>query len=332
MSRSIRSLTMMLVVPALLIAGGIMYYLTTLNYVSTDNAYIKQDVLAVGAEVGGRIVEVAVKENQHVEKGDLLFRIDPEPFELAVAEAEASLANARAQVEELEIAYSTSNVDIESALEDIAYFEKELHRQQELRKTQVSTKAAVQAAEHDLSVARSRLETARADAAKAKAALSSGGSRSGENPRVLAAKVMLDKARLNLSRTEIRASSAGIVTQTSRLQVGQFLMQGLSALNIVKDDRSWVEANFKETDLENMRVGQSVNIELDTYPGVSFSGKVESIGAGTGSEFSILPAQNSNGNWVKITQRVPVRIAIDGRSDRPLITGLSAHVRIDTRS
>lgn len=323
---------MMLVVPALLIAGGIMYYLTTLNYVSTDNAYIKQDVLAVGAEVGGRIVEVAVKENQHVEAGDLLFRIDPEPFELAVAEAEASLANARAQVEELEIAYSTSNVDIESALEDIAYFEKELHRQQELRKTQVSTKAAVQAAEHDLSVARSRLETARADAAKAKAALSSGGSRSGENPRVLAAKVMLDKARLNLSRTEVRASSAGIVTQTSRLQVGQFLMQGLSALNIVKADRSWVEANFKETDLENMRVGQSVNIELDTYPGVSFSGKVESIGAGTGSEFSILPAQNSNGNWVKITQRVPVRIAIDGDSDRPLITGLSAHVRIDTRS
>lgn len=331
MSRSIRSLTMMLVVPALLIAGGLMYYLATQNFVSTDNAYVKQDVLAVGAEVGGRIVEVSVKENQHVEAGDLLFRIDPEPYELAVAEAEASLANARAQVEELEIAYSTSNVDIESAEEDIAYFEKELHRQQELRKTQVSTKAAVQAAEHDLSEARSRLETARADAAKAKAALSSGGSKSGENPRVLAAKVMLDKARLNLSRTEVRASSAGIVTQTSRLQVGQFLMQGLSALNIVKDDRSWVEANFKETDLENMRVGQLVNIELDTYPGVSFSGKVESIGAGTGSEFSILPAQNSNGNWVKITQRVPVRIAIDGKSDRPLITGLSAYVRIDTR-
>ncbi|WP_439133423.1 HlyD family secretion protein [Pseudomaricurvus sp.] len=352
MSRSFRSLTMMLVVPALLIAGGVYYYFATESFVSTDNAYVKQDVLAVGAEVGGRIVQVSVQENQQVEAGDLLFRIDPEPFELAVAEAEASLASARAQVEELEISYSTSNVDIESAEEDIAYFEKEYRRQQELQKTHVSTQAAVQAAEHNLSEARSRLQTAHADAAKAKAALSTGGSKSGENPRVLAAKVQLDKARLNLSRTEVRAPASGIVTQTSRLQVGQFLMQGLSALNIVKDERSWVEANFKETDLENMRVGQLVNIELDTYPGVKISGRVESIGAGTGSEFSVLPAQNGNGNWVKITQRVPVRIAIVGGSAegssakdssaedssakdspaRPLITGLSAYVRIDTRS
>lgn len=332
MSRSFRSLTLMLVVPALLIAGGLAYFFATQNFVSTDNAYVKQDMLAVGAEVGGRIVQVSVKENQHVAAGDLLFQIDPEPFELAVAEAEASLANARAQLEALEISYNTSNVDIDSAEEDIAYFEKEYRRQQELQKTHVTTQAALQASEHALSEARSRLETARADAAKAKAALSNGGSKSGENPRILAAQVQLDKARLNLSRTKVRAPSAGIVTQTSRLQVGQFLMQGLSALNLVKDDKSWVEANFKETDLENMRVGQLVNIELDTYPGVAFSGTVESIGAGTGSEFSVLPAQNGNGNWVKITQRVPVRIAIDDSSTRSLITGLSAYVRIDTRS
>ncbi|NHO65439.1 HlyD family secretion protein [Aestuariicella hydrocarbonica] len=321
----------MLVVPVLLMAAGFAYFLSGQNYVSTDNAYVKQDMIAVGAEVGGRIVEVHVRENQPVAAGDLLFRIDPEPFELAVAEAEASLANARAKVEELEVEFATSSVDIESAEEDISYFEKEYHRQQELLKTRVSTEASVQAAEHALSEARSRLDRARAEAAKAKAALSTGGSASGVNPMILAAQVQLDKARLNLSRTEVRAPAAGIITQTGRLQVGQFLMQGLSAMNIVKADRSWVEANFKETDLENMRIGQPVTIELDTYPGVAFSGQVESIGAGTGSEFSVLPAQNANGNWVKITQRVSVRIAINDASSKLMITGLSAHVRINTR-
>jgi membrane fusion protein (multidrug efflux system) len=329
--RPIRHFVLMLSAPVLMTAGTLAYFLANAHYVSTDNAYVQQDKVSVSTEVGGRIVEVSVRENQHVETGDILFRIDPRTYQLAVDQAKAAIATAQARVDELETVYATSNVDIESALEDIDYYEREYRRQQELLKTRVSTEAALQAAEHALSNARSDLATARATAARTKAALSTGGSDSDVNPAVQAARVQLEQARLNLSRTVVRAPVSGIVSQSDRLQVGQLMVQGLAAVSIVRDDASWVEANFKETDLRNMRVGQPAIIEVDTYPDLALKGRVESIGAGTGSEFSILPAQNANANWVKVTQRVPVRIAIDDKPARPLIAGLSVYVRIDTR-
>ncbi|HET8711200.1 MAG TPA: HlyD family secretion protein [Spongiibacteraceae bacterium] len=321
----------MLAGPGLLIVVSLVYYLLNAHYSSTDNAYVRQDKVSVGAEVGGRIVEVAVRENQRVKAGDLLFRIDPEPYQLAVAEADAAIANAEARLDTLQTNYATSDVDIDKAKKDVAFFETEYQRQQELMKKHVTTKAALDAAEHALSEARSKLESARADAAKARAALSTGHLRANENPAVLAARVQKDKALLNLARTEIRAPVDGIVSQTNKLQIGQLMVQGLAAVSIVKDDVSWVEANFKETDLEDMRVDQPAVIEVDSYPGMKLKGHVESIGAGTGSEFSILPAQNATGNWVKVTQRVPVRIAIDDKPSRPLIAGLSVYVRVNTR-
>ena len=331
MPRPIRHFVLMLSAPVLMTAGTLAYFLANAHYVSTDNAYVQQDKVSVSTEVGGRIVEVSVRENQHVETGDILFRIDPRTYQLAVDQAKAAIATAQARVDELETVYATSNVDIESALEDIDYYEREYRRQQELLKTRVSTEAALQAAEHALSNARSDLATARATAARTKAALSTGGADSDVNPAVQAARVQLEQARLNLSRTVVRAPVSGIVSQSDRLQVGQLMVQGLAAVSIVRDDASWVEANFKETDLRNMRVGQPAIIEVDTYPDLALKGRVESIGAGTGSEFSILPAQNANANWVKVTQRVPVRIAIDDKPARPLIAGLSVYVRIDTR-
>ena len=330
MSRSFRHLAIMFAFPVLLIIAALGYYALTANYASTDNAYIRQDKVSISAEVGGRIVAVAVQENQYVKAGDLLFRIDPEPYQLAVDQATAAVATAKARLEELQTDYQTSNVDIESAKEDIAYYTREYKRQLELEKTSVTTQAALQAAEHALSQARSKLESARADAAKSKAALSSGGLDSGANPAVKAAEAELEQAKLNLSRTEVRAPVSGVVSQTDRLQIGQMMMQSLPAVTIVRNDNSWVEANFKETDLEKMRVGQPVTIEVDMYPDMKLSGHVESLGAGTGSEFSLLPAQNANANWVKVTQRVPVRIAIDDKPSHPLIAGLSAYVRVDT--
>jgi membrane fusion protein (multidrug efflux system) len=152
----------------------------------------------------------------------------------------------------------------------------------------------------------------------------------GVNPQVAQAQASKAAASLNLKRTEVRAPMSGRIAEADRLQVGQQVVAGLPVVTLVGDSHSYVEANFKETDLAEMRIGQRAEIAFDAYPDVKLSGHVASIGAGTGSEFSVLPAQNATGNWVKVTQRVPVRIAIDGKSPRPLIAGLSTTVTVFT--
>ncbi len=331
-SRRLLRLAVFASVPALLVIGAVGYYIANDHYVSTDNAYIQQDKVSVSTLVGGNIVDVRVSENQPVKAGDLLFRIDPEPYRIAVAQAEAAIAAAQVNVVGLQTALSTSSVDISGAAEDVSFYEQEYQRQAELMQRGFSTRARLQEAEHDLSDARSRVAAAQADAQKARAALATAPVAPGVNPGLLAAMAQKRRAELDLARTEVRAPVAGLASQTERLQRGQMMMTGLPALTIVRSDASWVEANFKETDLENMRVGQPAELTFDAYPGLKVKGRVASIGAGTGSEFSILPAQNANGNWVKVTQRVPVRVAIEGKPARPLIAGLSTHVRIDTGS
>ena len=317
-------------VPLLLVGGAAAYYIANDHYVSTDNAYVQQDKVSISAEVGGRIVEVAVHENDVVNAGDLLFRIDPAPYRIAIEQADAAIAAAQVRVSSLQTEYQTTGVDIESAREDVAFYEKEYQRQSALMQAGFTTRARLQAAEHALSDARSRVASAQANATKARAALATGSAAPGINPAIKAGQAQREQALLNLSRTEVRAPVSGVVSQADRLQLGQMMVQGLPGVTIVASNRSWIEANFKETDLAHMRVGQPAEITFDAYPELKLRGKVSSIGAGTGSEFSVLPAQNANGNWVKVTQRVPVRIAITDKPKRVMIAGLSAHVRIDT--
>lgn len=320
----------MFAVPLALALVGGYYWLSGGRYVSTDNAYVQQDKVAISSEVGGRIVDVRVRENMTVKQGDVLFRIDPEPYELAVRQADADIAGAQVSVATLASEARSTGVGIAAARDAIAYAQIDLQRQQALMERGFTTRARLDEAERKVEMAREQLRGAQADAAEASAKLATGSAVPGVNPAIAQARVRRDSAALNLARTVVRAPVSGRVVQAERLQKGQAMIVGLPALTLVVDDRSWIEANFKETDLDHMRVGQAAEIRLDAYPELKLTGRVESIGAGTGSEFSVLPAQNATGNWVKVTQRVPVRIRLDKTTDRRLIAGLSAEVTVDT--
>lgn len=320
---------LLLGVPLLVIAIGGYLWLISGRFVSTDNAYVQQDKVSVSADVAGRIVQVAVRENQTVKAGDLLFRIDPEPYRIAVQQADAAMSSAQVQVATLQSSFRGTGADIQAAQDQIQAAQEDYDRQAALMKQGFTTRARLQQSEHALQQARAAFGKAQADANEAQSKLSTGST--GVAPAIAGAQVERARAALNLGRTAVYAPYAGTISQADRLQVGQMMVSGLPAVSIVKSNRSWIEANFKETDLNAMRVGQAAEVTFDAYRGLKLRGHVQSIGAGTGSEFSVLPAQNATGNWVKVTQRVPVRIAIDEASPRPLIAGLSADVSVDVR-
>jgi membrane fusion protein (multidrug efflux system) len=317
--RNVVRLAIMLIVPALLLIAGGYYWLVSNRYVSTDNAAVKQDIVGISAQVSGPVVEVAVRENQRVRRGDLLFRIDPAPYRVALLQAEAQLAAARLQTSQLSTQAAGTGADIVGAEADLAIQRRALARQSALLAKGFTTRADYDDAVSEVRKSETELADARARAANAHAALAPG-----EQPSIAQAEAAVAKARLDLSRTEVRAPNDGVVANSDRLLVGQAIVPGVAVLSLVRSNQAWIEANFKERDLDQMTVGQPVKIEIDAYGGEDFTGHVASIGAGTGSEFALIPAQNANGNWVKVTQRVPVRIAFDGMPDRPMIAGLSA--------
>ncbi|WP_086734829.1 HlyD family secretion protein [Erythrobacter colymbi] len=322
--------SIMLIVPLALALGGWLYWQSLAGKVSTDNAYIKQDMVSVSAEVGGPITEVLVKDGDEVQAGDLLFRIDPEPFRLQIAEANAAIAGAQVNVIALRNDADLTGTDIAAARSDVGFAQARFERVKALRDKGFSTKADYEAAEQAVIQARERVRQAEDRQREAKARLASGPAVPGVNPQVAAAEAQRANAQLSLRRTEVRAPSAGRIAQADRLQLGQQVVPNLPVLTLVRDGSTYVEANFKETDLDAMAVGQRAEIRFDAYPDLVLKGRVASIGAGTGAEFSVLPAQNATGNWVKVTQRVPVRIAIEGKSPRRLIAGLSTEVTVFT--
>lgn len=325
-----RKWLIMLIVPVAIAAGALWYWFGSPGEVATDNAYLKLDMVAVSSEVPGKIVRVHVRENQLVRQGDVLFEIDPTAYEVAVDEADAQIASAQAHVTAVQAEVGAAAADVPAARADLALAEANYRREKELMDRGFNTRARMDAASHAVTSARDRVASLQAEVGKTRAQLATGAQVPGVNPAIAAGRAARDKARLDLARTVVRAPVTGRVTQISRLQVGQSAMVALPLVSIVREGGARVEANFKETDLADMRPGQKAEIRIDAYPGLKLAGHVDSIGAGTGSEFSVLPAQNATGNWVKITQRVPVRIAIDEKSARPLIAGLSTEVTVFT--
>jgi membrane fusion protein (multidrug efflux system) len=321
--RSKLRLFLMLIVPAIVLAGGIFYWVSSGGSVSTDNAAVKQDIVSVSAQVSGPVSKISVENGDHVKRGDLLFQIDPAPYRVALEQAQAQLAAAKLQTQQLQTQAAGTGADITGAQANLNIKQNALSRQSALLKRGFTTRADYEDALNEVKTAQTDLADARARAANANAAIAPG-----EQPSIAQAQAAVDKARLDLEHTDVRAPFDGVIANADRLQLGQAVAPGLGLLSLVHGKDAWIQANFKEKDLTEMQPGQKVDIEIDAYPDAHFKGHVESIGAGTGSEFAVIPAQNANGNWVKVTQRVPVRIAFDGKPTKPLIAGLSATATI----
>jgi len=317
--------------PAVVLAGAAYVYVTGQRVVSTDNAYLKSDKVALSAQISGPIVDVAVAENQAVTKGDVLFRLDAKPFQVALEQAKAKLAGVRQNIVVLKTDYRQKQEELRLADENLAYAEVVFRRQSELTRQKVASEAKFDEAKHAVDVARQQISVLRQQEAATLAQLGGNPNIAVEDhPDFRAAQAALDQAALDLEHTTVTAPFAGIASK--KPEVGQYVQAGTPVMSIVAAKGTWIEANFKETDLTRVKLGQPVAITVDTYPDRRWQGTVESISQATGAEFSVLPAQNATGNWVKVVQRIPVRIAIksSGEGDDILRAGMSAVVDIDT--
>lgn len=323
---------LMLAVPLLLVAGGAYVWATGGRFQETDNANLRQARITVAADTAGRIVEVDVADSAQVKAGDVLFVVDPEPYRIALAQADAALDGARLNVGQLRAAHSQALAQQHNAENNVTYLQSEFDRQQALEKRGVSTKSSLDQAGRALAQARDQLQGAREAVSGALAALGGDADIDTDmHPTVQAALAARDKAAYQLAQTTVRAPADGIVAQASSFKEGQYVSAGSPLFSLVETGDSWVEANFKETQLTNMRVGQTAEVTLDTFPDRPLTATIESIGAGTGAEFSVLPAQNATGNWVKVTQRIPVRLKVEDADAQALLrTGMSAVVSVDT--
>jgi membrane fusion protein (multidrug efflux system) len=313
-----------------LVAGTL--YLSGGRYVSIDNAYVKADMVNVANDVPGMVAAVTVRNNQRVSVGEELFRLDDEPFRIALTNAQAQLDQVRNDIEAMKASYRQKQEDIKSDQVTIGFYEREEQRQSELVNKSFVSRAQYDAARRNLDVARQQIASNRQQLAAIAANLSGDPNIAPEqHPRYLQAQARRDHAARDLRRTVIRASIGGIVTNVDKLQPGQYLAAGAAAFSLVATDHVWVEANPKETELTHVKPGDPVTITVDTYPGVEWQGTVASLSPASGSEFALLPAQNTSGNWVKVVQRIPIRLRIDATPDTPTLrAGMSVVARIDT--
>jgi len=325
-------LPLMLFGPALVLLLAAWWYLTGGRYVSTDDAYIQAARTSVSTDVSGRVVALDVHDNERVAAGQVLFRLDDRPFRIAAEEARAQLASARLQIDALKATYRQKVADEKAAEDTLLYQQRENDRQKRLLASGFTPQAQADQTANALEVARQKVASAQHDLGNVLAQLGGDADMSADqHPAVQRAQAALDRALLDLSYTIIRAPEPGIVTKVEQLQIGDYVTASTPVFSLMSD-RIWVEANFKETELTHMRVGQQATVDVDTYPDAVFHATVASLSPGTGLTFSLLPAENATGNWVKVVQRLPVRLALQNLDSEapPLHAGLSATVEVDT--
>jgi membrane fusion protein, multidrug efflux system len=326
-------LPLMLIAPLVVIGGALYFYLAGGRYQTTDDAYVEAAQVVISSNISGRVSEIDVRDNELVKKGAVLFRIDDAPFRIAVQEAQARLASARLEVEGLQATYRERQAQLAASEDTLAYQQREYERQNGLLASGISSQVQVNQLRHALDSASQARNSARAELAAVAASLGGDANISIEShPAVLQARAALDRAQLNLSYTVIRAPEDGVAAKVEQLQVGNYINASNALFGLISTRDVWIEANFKESQLTYMRPGQTATVRIDSYPGELFHARVTSLSPGTGAAFSVLPPENATGNWVKVVQRLPVRLAvIDAPRTLPLRAGLSADVSVDTR-
>lgn len=318
------------VVPLVAVAAGVSWYLMSGRYVGTDNAYVKADIASVSPEISGNIQSVLVAENQLVKKGQPVITIDDTNYLIALAGSDAQLRNAVSAIESAKARYRQKEASLKIMQSNVAFAEREFKRQSTLAASNFAAAAKLDEAQHNLDSARQNIALLKQEEAEILAGLNGDPDVNPEQvPSYQAALTAKLSAETFIKRATVLAPFDGVVSQLPK--AGDYARTAAPTFSIVSSNDVWVEANFKETDLTNMKVGQPVEVHVDTYPGRPFKGHVTSISQASGAEFAVLPAQNSTGNWIKVVQRIPVRISVDDQHDGPALrAGMSVVADVDT--
>jgi membrane fusion protein (multidrug efflux system) len=332
--RRYRRFLLLVVLPLVALVAGVTFYLNGGRYVTTDDAYVGAQKVLITPDISGKIERVVVKEGQQVNPGDVLFEIDPVPFRLALDDARAKLAQAKTTYDNL-----VSNVKIYGQMQDLAqqgvdFKQRDVERKSTLVKSNFGSQLDLDNAATAAVTAKAQLELLKQQLATSmNQLLGNPDLPLAQFPPYAQAQSALDQAQRNLDHTVLKAPISGVATQVDNIQLGRFAMAGTPILTVIDDNRPWVDANLKESDFTYIAVGQTVEIDVDAFPNHAFKGTVGSLSPGTGAQFAILPPQNATGNFVKVVQRVPVRIYLDYADPfvKRLKAGMSTYTTIDTK-
>ena len=329
--KSLRRPLLFALLPVVLVVGGY-FYVTGGAVMSTDNAYVQADMVGLSTDVAGIVTQVLVHDNQKVAKGDILFKLDPLQFQLALDRAEAQVGNTRNDLVALQASYRNMQAQVGQAQKDVDFNTVNFQRQEQLIANNFTPRATFDTARNTLQGSQQKLASLQQQLAGLAANLNGDPDAAIEDhPKYKDAVAARDEAARQLAHTIVRAPFAGIVTNVPSLQPGQYLAAAATAFNIVSTDHVWVQASPKETELTYVKPGQEVTVDVDTYPGERWAGTVDSISPASASSFSLLPAENTSGNWVKVVQRIPMRIRVNNAPGKPpLRVGMSVEVNVDT--